>query len=73
MAKQFDAGKLSVEDLTAKLGIYQQTEKRAKLIITAKALDLKYGITKGISNQLIGNEKIKSIKSIQDRTANRGH
>jgi len=75
MLTMFDGGKLSVEDLTAKLNLYSQTEKRSRLILKAWALGIKSSTNdfSGVKDMLVGDEQIKPPKKqIYDRTSERG-
>jgi hypothetical protein len=75
MLKDFDGGSLSREDLSVKIGIYAQTEKRARLILTAAALSLKAGqkaFPKRISKDLVGMDEIDDTPPVYDRTIDRG-
>ena len=64
MLNAFDSGKLSAEDLNTKLGVYSQTEKRAKLILKAVSL--------GMSKDELTGGKIDTKKIPYNRTGSRG-
>jgi hypothetical protein len=72
--QNFDDKKIDVNELNAAVGVYSQTEKRLKIIMKAMDTAFKMGLQVDSSAlvEILGKGKIKSVKKLQDRTANRG-
>ena len=69
--KNFDAGKITTEELMAAVHVYAQTERRMRLYLTAMALGMKEGGQK-VMRDMIGEDKIDESKEPYDRTKDRG-
>ena len=66
MNKQLIAGNIKPSEVNARIAIYSQTEKRAKMILQAYALGAKFGpgATKRISKtQLIGDGSVIDLNT----------
>lgn len=75
LLKNFKAGKVSAEDLNAQINLYNQTEKRARLILTAWTVAVKHkvaSIDAEICNEIIGSEALDTSKEPYNRTKDRG-
>ena len=72
--KNFDAGKIDTNELTAAVSVYNQTGKRMQLLVKLMALAQKLGgvVDADIMNQMLGSGKIDTSKELEDRTPNRG-
>ncbi len=57
LLKKLDQGKITIEQLNARIAVYSQTERRAKLMLTAWAMAAKSGkiLTRITKSNMIGD------------------
>ena len=72
--KNFDSGKTDVNDLTAAVSVYTQTEKRMRLYLKAMGISMKLGweIDADLLKQMLGSDIVDTTPELEDRTAMRG-
>lgn len=68
--KNFDAGKIDVDELTAAVSVYAQTEKRMRLFL--KALAMSQNNSDDRMLQMIGRDTVDESDEPYSRTADRG-